>query len=165
MIKMPVAARIPVHWISAIDGCTMIIPMPARSSKTQELYSVFMGMETRVLRCDCLGFQRWGKCFHVNWLPLACYKYARRRGVQDNQLEVYYALAPEVLADGQRKVYSTLQDNGPLTDSQICERSGKRIQFVTARRNELMDAALVREAGRVLDPVTNVTVHQWEAAS
>lgn len=168
MIKMPVGAKIPPHWISAVEsteqGTTMIIPMPARSSKTDELYSVFMLCETRELRCDCLGFQTHKHCFHVKWLPLACYKPGRKRGAQDTQLEAYYSLAPEVLADSQLAVYSTLVKAGrPLSDSQIVQRSHKRIQNVTARRNELMDFSLVREAGEAKDPISNVMVKLWEA--
>lgn len=170
MIKMPVGAKIPPHWIETVEstdrGTTMIIPMPARSSKTNELYSVFMHCETRELRCDCLGFQHHGVCFHVKWLPLACYKPGRKRGSQDTSRDAYYSLAPDALADSQLAVYTALLEAGqPLSDSQIVQRSHKRIQNVTARRNELMDASLVREAGEAKDPISGVTVKLWEAVS
>ena len=165
MITMPVSARIPPHWISAVDGSTMIIPMPARSSRTQELYSVFMDMRTRELKCDCRGFRVRGRCFHVNWLIRACYKRRRTKGVQDSSLEAYFSLAPEVLAERQREIYLVLRDRGPLTDRQLAELLGRERHTIPARRNELLDDGLVQDAGRVLDPVSNITVHLWGATA
>ena len=161
--KMPVAARIPRHWIGAVDGWVMIIPMPARSSRTQELYSVFMDMRTRELRCDCPSPRL--RCFHINWLIRACYKYRRSKGVQDTSLEAYFSLAPEVLADRQREIYLELKGSGPLTDRQLSERLERGRHLITARRNELMDDGLVKEEGMILDPVSNVTVHLWGAVA
>jgi predicted HTH transcriptional regulator len=62
------------------------------------------------------------------------------------------------------EVLFIIETFGPISDKDIARRLDHTINTITPRRGELVRDGLVRQAGTVKDPDTNVEVATWERA-
>ena len=156
---MPLGANIPKEWIIYQDLDKISIVVPSWSMEGGS-YRVNMDIKTRELICSCKGFRFRGECHHINYLINFCYKPSHPRGVQSTSVKALQSLSPDMLGHCERLVYDTLKAE-TLNDRMVSERTGLKINNVTARRNKLVKIGMVEEAGKTIDPKTNKTTLFW----
>lgn len=61
----------------------------------------------------------------------------------------------------RQQVYKTIQDNGPLSISEIARRLHLGVNSITGRLDELRKEELVMDAGKRRCSITGRTVHIW----
>lgn len=162
---LPEGANVPAEWIVRRTLFENVIVVPSWSMKDGATHNVSMDLSTRVLSCDCPGFQFRGVCHHVRGLAWFCSKPGRRRGVQVTSILSYRALK-DVIGDRQITVLDVLErSEEPLSDKQIAAALKWPINCVTPRRGELVEMGLVESAGHRFDSGTNRHEYVWEATN
>src|SRR4030042_2755225 len=158
---MPLGANIPREWIRRSDHFHTIIVVPSWSVAGGS-YEVTMDNEDREIVCSCKGFFFRRECHHINYLINFCYKPSHPRGVRSTSVKALQSLSPDMLGHCERVVYEALRD-GALNDRMTSKLTGLKINNVTARRNSLVKAGMIEEAGKAIDPETNKTTLFWRA--
>ncbi len=161
-MQMPPNANIPDKWVDVADGKKYItVPAWAREGG---IYKVEMDLNTRELKCNCLGFKYRGICHHLNYLKSFCSKpeHPHAIGVQQTSLEAYRQVQKK-LGEHQRIVFDYIAEYGPVSNYQIAEGLGWPINDVTPRNLELRTMEKVKFAGVKVNPKTGKRVMMWEA--
>ena len=162
-MQMPSDANIPDKWVDEADG-KKIITVPSWSAEGG-IYKVEMDKITREIRCNCPGFRFRNDCHHVSYLINFCKKpvHPHKIGVQHTSLEAYKD-AKKTLGDHQAIVLVYIEEFGPVTNKQIADGLGWKINSVTPRVLELRAMEQVKYAGERLDSKTGRHEMTWSVA-
>jgi len=162
MIILPEGSNIPVKWIIHDDAVRMVVVLPSRTVPGK-VYNVTIDKRTRMVSCDCPGWEYRGYCHHTSGLVWMCYKAAKTKGVQDTSLAAFHAFSAEELGEKQQAVYYEIARHGPGSNREIAERMHLPINTITPRVKELRDMGVVMDSGKKHDDVTDQEVHVWMA--
>lgn len=81
-------------------------------------------------------------------------------GVRNTSRQAFHSLND--LGDRQRFILEMILNYGPICNLDISIKSGKPINQVTPRTNELVEMGLVEESHREVNPVTNRKAIYWK---
>jgi DNA-binding MarR family transcriptional regulator len=83
--------------------------------------------------------------------------------MMNSSLDAYYSKAAKLQAN-EEEVLRVLQDLGPLTNRELSDALGWKINRITGRTNSLRKKGLLVDAGKVKDPLSKIAVHKWKVA-
>jgi len=82
-------------------------------------------------------------------------------GVRNTSRQAFHSLND--LGNRQKFVLDTIFLYGPLCNLEISTKTGKPINQITPRTNELVEMGLVEEAHRAVNPITGRRAIYWTA--
>ena len=157
---LPEGANIPKRWIVEENPAEIKVSVPSSSQPGVE-YIILILKETKQMFCNCKGFQYRQTCRHIPYLIGFVSKKAKKRGMQDTQLESYHKFTEEELNMKELTVFVVLKARGPSTDRQLAKALDWSINRINGRRNKLVEKNMVEDAGKIWDAETERNVIVW----
>jgi hypothetical protein len=160
-VVMPPNANIPYEYQIGSDNGRLVIVVPSWSRHDKSSYAVFMDKNTRVLTCECKGFEFNGDCHHVRGIAWLCGgPRTRKRGVAPLSVEAFRTIQ-EDLPLKRREVLDTLRRIRSASNKQLSDIMNWPINCITPRVKELRDMGLVDFDHEQVDPNTNRSEAVW----
>lgn len=160
---MPPEDNTPPNWVERETEDFKIIPWPSKSI-TGIIYHIKDDKRQGRLYCDCAASKFGKKCTHIrDYLKMVTRRdYVPLNGVKQTSIDAYGAMKPR-LGEQHLVVQGTLEENGPMCNRQIADRTSMSIASVTARVYELRKANQIEFSHKAKDPMTGMTVMFWKA--
>jgi hypothetical protein len=161
MLTMPADANIP-SWAKDL-GDVLEMDFPSWS-KQGGSYQIIMDKQTRELRCNCQAANFGKPCHHLGYLLGMVKKplHPQSMGVQPTSMEAFKQALPTI-SEHQAIVLGYIAEHGPVSNYQIAEGLGWKINGVTPRNLELRIKEKVKFAGTRTNPVTGRREMTWKA--
>lgn len=161
--KLKEGYNLPPNWIVEDNQNDFKVVLPSRSTPGR-FYKVLVMKESRECYCECPSYRYRNNCAHVKFLIAISQKPARKRGMQDTQLDSYHQFTEQDLTEMEFHVYDFLKKNGPSTDRALAEKMNWTINRICGRRNKLVEKGMVVDTGKVWDEETKRNVIVWGVA-
>ena len=160
MLTMPPEANIP-SWAKDL-GDVLEIDFPSWSKQGGH-YQIRMDKQTRELRCNCEAGKFGKPCHHRGYLIGMVKKpqHPQSMGIQLTSLEAFKQALPR-MGIHHAIVLDYIAEHGPVSNYQIADGLGWKINSVTPRNLELRVMEKVRFAGTRTNPKTGRREMMWE---